>query len=86
VDDRLAGGGGKRDADVRRDDIDGVDADTQTWPGTCRAGLTAILLVIGIMDLRAMSVVTATITVERLAPLSASRARSEASSSGQGRS
>jgi predicted metal-binding membrane protein len=33
----------------------------------CCAGLTAILLVVGIMDLRAMSVVTAAITVERLA-------------------
>jgi predicted metal-binding membrane protein len=32
------------------------------------AGLTAILLVIGVMDLRAMVVVTAAITVERLAP------------------
>jgi predicted metal-binding membrane protein len=32
------------------------------------AGLTAILLVIGIMDLRAMAVVTAAITIERLAP------------------
>jgi len=34
----------------------------------CCAGLTAILLVIGVMDLRAMAVVTAAITVERLAP------------------
>lgn len=34
----------------------------------CCAGLTAILLVTGIMDLRAMAVVTAAITVERLAP------------------
>jgi predicted metal-binding membrane protein len=32
------------------------------------AGLIAILLVIGVMDLRAMAVVTAAITVERLAP------------------
>ncbi len=32
------------------------------------AGLTAILLAIGVMDLRAMAVVTAIITVERLAP------------------
>jgi predicted metal-binding membrane protein len=31
-------------------------------------GLMAILLVIGVMDLRAMAVVTAAITVERLAP------------------
>jgi predicted metal-binding membrane protein len=34
---------------------------------TC-AGLTAIFLVLGIMDLRAMAVVTAAITIERLAP------------------
>jgi predicted metal-binding membrane protein len=34
----------------------------------CCAGLTAILLVIGVMDLRAMVVVTAAITSERLAP------------------
>ena len=34
----------------------------------CCAGLTAILFVIGVMDLRAMAVVTAAITVERLAP------------------
>ena len=33
----------------------------------CCAGLTAILLVIGVMDLRAMAVVMAAITVERLA-------------------
>ncbi|TKC87994.1 DUF2182 domain-containing protein [Trinickia terrae] len=32
------------------------------------AGLTAILLVIGVMDLRAMTMVMAAITVERLAP------------------
>jgi predicted metal-binding membrane protein len=32
------------------------------------AGLTAVLLVTGIMDLRAMAVVTAAITAERLAP------------------
>jgi predicted metal-binding membrane protein len=32
------------------------------------AGLTAIFLVIGVMDLRAMAVVTAAITVERLSP------------------
>jgi len=36
--------------------------------GTCCANLTAILLVIGVMDLRAMAVVAAAITVERLAP------------------
>jgi predicted metal-binding membrane protein len=34
----------------------------------CCAGLMAILLVIGVMDLRAMVVVTAAITVERLVP------------------
>jgi predicted metal-binding membrane protein len=34
----------------------------------CSAGLMAILLVIGVMDLRAMAVVAAAITVERLAP------------------
>jgi len=34
----------------------------------CCAGLTAILLVIGVMDLRAMAVVMAAITAERLAP------------------
>jgi predicted metal-binding membrane protein len=36
--------------------------------GGCCAGLTAILLVIGVMDLRAMAAVTAAVTVERLAP------------------
>jgi predicted metal-binding membrane protein len=34
----------------------------------CCVGLTTILLVIGVMDLRAMAVVTAAITAERLAP------------------
>jgi predicted metal-binding membrane protein len=34
----------------------------------CCVGLRAILLVIGVMDLRAMAVVAAAITVERLAP------------------
>jgi predicted metal-binding membrane protein len=34
----------------------------------CCAGQMAILLALGIMDLRAMAVVTAAITVERLAP------------------
>ena len=34
----------------------------------CCGGLTAILLVIGVMDVRAMAVVAAAITVERLAP------------------
>jgi predicted metal-binding membrane protein len=41
----------------------------------CCGGLTAILLVIGIMDLRAMAVVTAAITAERLAPSAARVAR-----------
>ncbi len=36
--------------------------------GYCCAGLMAILLVIGVMDLRAMVVVAGAITVERLAP------------------
>ena len=34
----------------------------------CCANLTAILLVLGVMDLRVMAVVTAAITLERLAP------------------
>jgi predicted metal-binding membrane protein len=34
----------------------------------CCSGLMAVLLVIGVMDLRAMAVVAAAITVERLAP------------------
>jgi predicted metal-binding membrane protein len=34
----------------------------------CCAGLMAILLVIGVMDLRAMAVVTAAVTIERLTP------------------
>ena len=34
----------------------------------CCAGLMSILLVIGVMDLRAMAVVAAAITIERLAP------------------
>jgi predicted metal-binding membrane protein len=34
----------------------------------CCAGLTAVLLVIGVMDVRAMIAVTAAITLERLAP------------------
>jgi predicted metal-binding membrane protein len=41
----------------------------------CVAGLMAILLVIGIMDLRAMALVTVAITVERLAPVGARVAR-----------
>jgi predicted metal-binding membrane protein len=42
---------------------------------SCCAGLTAILLAIGVMDLRAMAGVTAAITIERLAPASESVAR-----------
>jgi predicted metal-binding membrane protein len=34
----------------------------------CCAGLTAVLLVNGVMDLRVMAIVTFAITVERLAP------------------
>jgi predicted metal-binding membrane protein len=34
----------------------------------CCAGLTTILLILGVMDLRAMAIVTAAITAERLAP------------------
>jgi predicted metal-binding membrane protein len=34
----------------------------------CCAGLMAILFVLGVMDLRAMGVVTAAITAERLVP------------------
>jgi predicted metal-binding membrane protein len=41
----------------------------------CCGGLMAILLVIGVMDLRAMAVVAAAITVERLAPAGARVAR-----------
>jgi predicted metal-binding membrane protein len=36
--------------------------------GYCCAGLTMVLLVIGVMDLRSMAAVAAAITVERLAP------------------
>jgi predicted metal-binding membrane protein len=41
----------------------------------CCANLTAILLVIGVMDLRAMAVVTAAITAERLLPAGRNVAR-----------
>jgi predicted metal-binding membrane protein len=41
----------------------------------CCAGLTTILLVIGVMDLRAMAVVAAAITLERLAPTAARTAQ-----------
>jgi predicted metal-binding membrane protein len=41
----------------------------------CCAGLMAILLVVGVMDLRAMAVVGAAITVERLSPAAERAAR-----------
>ena len=41
----------------------------------CCGGLTAILLVVGVMDPRVMAVVTAAITLERLAPAGARVAR-----------
>ena len=41
----------------------------------CCAGLVAVLLTIGVMDLRIMAVVTAAITAERLAPAGAQVAR-----------
>ncbi|MGC1521179.1 MAG: DUF2182 domain-containing protein [Steroidobacteraceae bacterium] len=41
----------------------------------CCAGLTAVLLVIGVMDLRAMAAVTSATTVERLVPAGARVAR-----------
>jgi predicted metal-binding membrane protein len=43
--------------------------------GLSCANLTAILLVVGVMDLRAMAVITAAITAERLAPAGAPVAR-----------
>jgi predicted metal-binding membrane protein len=43
--------------------------------GYCCAGLTAILLVSGVMDLRTMAVVTAAVHLERLAPAGARIAR-----------
>jgi predicted metal-binding membrane protein len=43
--------------------------------GHCCANLIVILLVIGLMDLRAMAVVTTAITIERLAPAGARVAR-----------
>jgi predicted metal-binding membrane protein len=66
-----------------RDDALGADAGTALRHGLrlglhcshCCAGLTAILLVVGVMDLRAMAGVTAAITLERLAPASERVAR-----------
>jgi predicted metal-binding membrane protein len=60
-----------------------ADASTAWWYGLrlglqcsyCCAGLMAILLVIGVMDLRAMTVVAAAITIERLAPAGERAAR-----------
>jgi predicted metal-binding membrane protein len=60
----------------RRADMLSADAGTAWRHGlrlglhcsTCCAGLTAILLAVGVMDLCTMAVVTAAITVERLAP------------------
>jgi predicted metal-binding membrane protein len=43
--------------------------------GLCSANLTAVLLVLGVMDLRAMAAVTAAITAERLAPAGEQLAR-----------
>lgn len=43
--------------------------------GACCAGLTAVLLVLGVMDLAVMAVVTVAITAERLAPATARVAR-----------
>jgi hypothetical protein len=59
-----------RDAHARRlDDVDGLDAHARAVVGgRGRAGPMAILLVLGVMDLRAMAVVAAAITLERLAP------------------
>jgi predicted metal-binding membrane protein len=42
---------------------------------SCCAGLTAVLFGLGVMDLRAMAVVTVAITVERLAPVGERLAR-----------
>jgi predicted metal-binding membrane protein len=41
----------------------------------CCAGLTVVLLALGVMDLRAMAVVAAAVTVERLAPAAEHAAR-----------
>lgn len=43
--------------------------------GYCCANLTAIILVIGVMDLRVMGVATAVISIERIAPISRVAAR-----------
>ena len=49
--------------------------------GLSCANLTAILLVVGVMDLRAMAAITAAITAERLAPAGEHVARAAGSSS-----
>jgi predicted metal-binding membrane protein len=67
----------------RQDPTAAVDAHTAWRHGLCLGlhcsysclNLTAILLVFGLMDLRAMAVVTAVITVERLAPAGERAAR-----------
>src|SRR5256886_15908756 len=51
----------------------------------CCAGLMAILLVIGVMDLRAMAVVGTAIAVERLAPAGERVARAPRGLGGRGR-
>jgi predicted metal-binding membrane protein len=60
-----------------------ADIPTAWWQGLsfgfhcscCCLNLTAILLVFGVMDIRAMAVVTAAITLERLAPAGETVAR-----------
>src|SRR2546430_8437429 len=51
----------------------------------CCAGLMAILLVIGVMDPRAMAVVAAALTIERLAPAGERVARAPRGLGGRGR-
>lgn len=62
--------GGADDRLVRVHVGDGrnVDARLGLHCSYCCAGLTAILLVIGVMELRAMALVAAAITIERLGP------------------
>jgi len=67
---------------ARRDPL-AADAGTAWWHGLrlgvhccyCCAGLMTILLVTGVMDLRAMALVTAAITIERFAPAGERAAR-----------
>ena len=58
----LSAAGRHRGAAVRCRWTPARPGDTALHCSYCCAGLTAILLVIGVMDLRAMAVVTATIT------------------------